>query len=190
MRLMKQSLLRVEPLEDRCLLSADFVLEWNDLLLDVQRLRGQGNPQSARALAIMGAAVYDSVNAIDPTHTVYHVDARAFPGASTASADAAAAQAAHDVAYALYTQPAERLRFDALLATQLAEVPDGPAETAGIALGQYVAAQMLAWRANDGSDRVGALHARDRAGRLAADPAGLQPRSPRRRSGPTSPRSR
>src|SRR3954451_14671335 len=91
MRLGKKRLLRVEPLEDRCLLSADFVLDWNALLLDVQRLRGQGNPQSARALAMMGAAVYDSVNAVDPTHTVFHVDARAFPGAPTASPDAAAA---------------------------------------------------------------------------------------------------
>src|SRR5215207_9760605 len=96
---MKQSRLRVEPLEDRTVPSAAFVPEWNNLILDVQRLSGQGNPQSARALAIMGAAVYDSVNAVDPTHTVYHVDARAFPDVSTASPDAAAAQAAHDVAY-------------------------------------------------------------------------------------------
>src|SRR5437870_2081186 len=123
----KQSQLRVESLEDRCLLSAGFVLDWNSLLLDVQQVRALGNQQSARALAIMGAAVYDSVNAIAPTHTVYHVDARAFPGISTASADAAAAQAAHDVAFALYTQPAERARFDALLTSQLAEVADGQA---------------------------------------------------------------
>jgi hypothetical protein len=76
MRLVKRGLLRVEPLEDRSLPSAAFVPQWNDLLVDVQRARGQENPQSARALAIRGAAVYDSVNAIDPTHTVYHVDAR------------------------------------------------------------------------------------------------------------------
>jgi hypothetical protein len=147
----KQRLLRLEPLEDRTVPSAAFVFDWNNLLLDVQRLRGQGNQQSARALAIMGAAVYDSVNAISPTHTVFHVDARAFPGASTASADAAAAQAAHDVAAGLYNQAPEIARFDTLLAAELAEIPDGPAETAGIALGQSVAAQMLAWRANDGS---------------------------------------
>jgi hypothetical protein len=148
---MKKRSLRVEPLEDRCLLSAGFVLDWNALVLDVQRVRGQGNPPAARALAIMDGAVYDSVNAVSPTHIVFHVDARAFPGAATASADAAAAQAAHDVAYALYTQPADRARFDELLTTHLAEVPDGQAETDGIALGQYVAAQMLAWRANDHS---------------------------------------
>ena len=154
MRLMKKRLLRVEPLEDRCLLSADFVFQWNDLVLDVQRLRAQGNPPAARALAILGAAVYDSVNAINPTHTVFHVDARAFEGATAASPEAAAAQAAHDVAYALYTQPAERQRFDDLLTAHLADIPDGQAENDGIALGQYVAAQMLAWRADDGSARV------------------------------------
>src|SRR4029453_6099611 len=82
MRPGKKRLLRVEPLEDRCLLSADVVFDWNDRFLEVQRLRTQGNPQSARALAILGAAVYDSVNAISPTHTVFHVDARALPGAS------------------------------------------------------------------------------------------------------------
>jgi PAP2 superfamily len=151
MVLTKQSRLRVEALDDRCLPSAAFVPEWNSLLLNVQQLHAQGNQQSARALAIMGAAVYDSVNAIDPTHTVYHVDARAFPGVSTASADAAAAQAAHDVAFGLYTQPADRALFDALLTTQLAEITDGQPETDGIALGHYVAGQMLAWRANDGS---------------------------------------
>ena len=136
MRLRKQSSLRVEQLEDRCLLSADFVLQWNGLLLNVQQLRGQGNQQAARALAMMNAAVYDSVNATDPTHTVYHVDARTFPNVATASADAAAAQAAHDVAFALYTQPAERTRLDALLAAQLGEVPDGPAEATGVARGR------------------------------------------------------
>src|SRR5262245_61649136 len=105
MRLMKKSLLHVEPLEDRCLLSAGFVLDWNALVLDVQRLRGQGNPPATRALAIMDTAVYDSVNAISPTHTVFHVDARAYPGAATASA-----QAAHDIAYALYPPGAATAR--------------------------------------------------------------------------------
>ena len=33
MRLMKQRVLRVEPLEDRCLPSANVVIEWNQLAL-------------------------------------------------------------------------------------------------------------------------------------------------------------
>src|SRR5262245_48948687 len=111
MRLVNQRRLRVEPLDDRCLPSAGFVFDWNTLLLDVGRLRNQGNQVSGRALAIMNAAVYDSVNAITPTHTVYHVDARDFPGASTAAADAAAAQAAFEVAAGLYSHADEVARF-------------------------------------------------------------------------------
>ena len=45
MGLSKQNVLRVEQLEDRCVPSAAVVFEWNDLLLDVQQQRGQGNPQ-------------------------------------------------------------------------------------------------------------------------------------------------
>src|SRR5262249_12847649 len=106
---------------------------------------------ASRALAIMEAAVYDSVNAINPTYSVYHVDATAFPGASTASAEAAAAQAAHDVAVGLL--PLDSGRFDQALTADLdpSAIPDGAAKDAGVALGQYVASQMLAWRANDGS---------------------------------------
>jgi len=151
MRLAKKSLFRVEVLEDRALPSAAFVSEWNERLVNVQQMRGQGNQAAARALAMMGAAVYDSVNAIDPTHTVFHYDARTFPNVSIASADAAAAQAAHDIAYALYTVQADRDGFDALLQAQLNQVDNGPAENAGIALGQHVALQVLNWRANDGS---------------------------------------
>jgi hypothetical protein len=81
---------------------------------ELQQTRGQGNQAAARALAMMGAAVYDSVNTINPTHTVFHYDAQAFPNVSIASADAAAAQAAHDIAYALYTVQADRDGFDAL----------------------------------------------------------------------------
>src|SRR5262245_20967858 len=99
MQVTKKCRFRVEVLEDRALPSATFVREWNERLVNVQQMRGQGNQAAARALAMMGAAVYDSVNAINPTHTVFHYDARAFPNVSIASADAAAAQAAHDVAF-------------------------------------------------------------------------------------------
>src|SRR5262249_44595994 len=153
MRLIKKSSPWLEQLEDRLLPSANFVPDWNDLVVDVQRLRGQGNQAAARALAMMGAAVYDSVNAVNPTHTVYHTDARAFPDVSIASAEAAAAQAAHDVAYALYTQTAERTRIDDLLNTQLTDlvIHGVTGVDEGKALGQFVAGDVLAWRASDHS---------------------------------------
>jgi hypothetical protein len=78
--------LTVERLEDRCLLSGDVVFRWTDLLLDVARLRGQGNQVSSRTLAIMEAAIYDSVNALDHAYTVYHVNAQAPAGTSAEAA--------------------------------------------------------------------------------------------------------
>jgi hypothetical protein len=44
--------------------------------------------------------------------------------------------------------------FDALHAAILATIPDGPHKTAGIVWGEFVAGQILASRANDGSDAI------------------------------------
>ena len=190
MVLVKKSRLRVESLDERSLPSATFVLDWNELLVNVAQQRAQGNQQSARALAMMNSAVYDSVNAINPTHTVYHVDARAFPDVSTASADAAAAQAAHDVAVRLYTNPADVQAFDTLRDNQLGTIPDGPAEDAGVALG--------AVRRRPDRDmavaRTGPRH-RCPTSTTSSRASGGRPRqrSPRRpppRNGDSSPRSR
>ena len=107
MGLMKQSRLRVEQLEDRCLPSANVVLEWNQLALDAIG-QARVNPLLAsRALAITQAAVYDAVNAIDRSFEPYHAHVHASRGASL---EAAAAQAAHDTLAALFPSPGEHLR--------------------------------------------------------------------------------
>src|SRR5262245_26765384 len=142
---------RLEPLEDRCLLSGDVVIQWTNLLLDAARARGQGTQVTARNVAILEAAVYDSVNAVDRGHAVYHVNAQ--PPAGT-SAEAAAAQAAHDVAVSLYNRAAEIALFDQTLAANLAAIPDGQPEDDGIALGRFVAGEILAWRRTDGANAV------------------------------------
>jgi hypothetical protein len=67
----------------------------------------------------------------------------------TASADAAGARAAHDVL--VHEFPGGTTAFDALLAAELAAIPDGPAKTQGVLIGANAAATMLASRANDGS---------------------------------------
>src|SRR5262245_57546626 len=151
--------LGVELLEDRCLLSANIVFEWTDLLLAVSgpgtkttAPRNQGNQITSRSMAMMEAAIYDAVNAIDQTHTVYHVAATAPAGAS---AEAAAAQAAHDVAVGLYNRPAEVALFDATLSADLADIHDGEqAITDGRALGHSVATEILSWRANDNASKT------------------------------------
>jgi hypothetical protein len=50
--------------------------------------------------------------------------------------------------------PASISSFNALHATILAAIPDGPQKAAGVAWGEFVANQIIAARANDGSDAV------------------------------------
>src|SRR5262249_36165061 len=122
MVLLKQSRPRVEPLEDRCLPSANVVLEWNQLTLDAIR-QSKSNPLVAsRALAITQAAVYDAVDAIDGSFAPYFAHVHASQGASL---EAAAAQAAHDTLAALF--PGQASAYDAALAADLAGIPDGRA---------------------------------------------------------------
>jgi membrane-associated phospholipid phosphatase len=138
----------LEQLEDRCLLSADVVLEWNQLALDAIR-QVRPNPLAAsRDLAITHAAVYDAVNAIDGSYQPYFAHVHASHGASL---EAAAAQAAHDTLATLF--PTQASTFDATLAADLASIPPGRARQ-GIDVGHDVAQQILTWRSSDGSGAV------------------------------------
>ena len=137
---------RLEPLDDRCLLAADVVLEWNQVMLDALKADRLLPLYLAREAAIVHAAVYDAVNAIDRSYTPLFAHVKASRGASI---QAAAAQAAHDTLVAL--SPSHRATFDATLAADLAGIPPGRAKQ-GIAVGKAVAQQILAWRSTDGSD--------------------------------------
>src|SRR5690606_12967975 len=97
-----------------------------------------------RALAMVHLATHDALNGIDPRYQRYASDAED----PKADPDAAVASAAHDVLVALYADQAEIL--DDALATTLAAVPDGDAETRGVELGRTAAAAVLARRSGDG----------------------------------------
>jgi hypothetical protein len=128
----------------------DAVLHWNETALQAIKEDRTVPPVAARNLALLHGAIYDAVNDIDRTHTVYHVEATAPLGASM---EAAASGAAYRLLTQLY--PKQKKRFDAALNTALAAVADGPARQDGLAFGQDVADKMLAWRAEDGSDIKG-----------------------------------
>jgi membrane-associated phospholipid phosphatase len=145
MVLLKHSALRVEPLEDRCLLSANVVLEWNQLTLHAVGQARLSPVFVSRDLAITQAAVYDAVAAIDRSFEPYHAHVKASSGASL---EAAAAQAAHDTLAALF--PTQASTFDSALAADLAGIPPGQARQ-GVAVGSEVARQILDWRSTDGS---------------------------------------
>jgi hypothetical protein len=71
---------------------------------------------------------------------------------ASASREAAASAAAHEALVNLF--PAAASSFDTLYAAILATIPNGPHKLAGIVWGEFVANQILAVRANDGSDTI------------------------------------
>src|ERR1700746_1083358 len=126
------------------------VVRWNRDLLVIVRTPGAqpATVHPTRSFAIMHAAIYDAVNAIDGTHKTYLVG---LSGVSqSASQDAAAAAAAHEVLLALY--PVFQAAIDAVLQQSLAQIPDGNDKLQGVAIGQTVADRILALRSNDGSN--------------------------------------
>jgi hypothetical protein len=128
---------------------ADVVLDWNGLAAQLIVGPNGANkvpPLGLVDLAIVHTAIYDAVNAVEGFPFAPY---RVRPAVTTpASAEAAAARAGRDVLLALY--PSRSADIEALYASSLAEVPDGPAEANGIAVGQQAAAGILALRANDG----------------------------------------
>ena len=130
--------------------SVNPVLQWNRALLVIVRTPG-AQPTTihpTRSFAIMHAAIYDAVNAIDRTHKSYFVNLRGV--SQSASQDAAAAAAAHEVLVGLY--PQFQAMLDAQLQQSLAQIPDGAHKADGIILGQIAADGILALRSNDGSN--------------------------------------
>jgi membrane-associated phospholipid phosphatase len=127
------------------------VIDWNQVLLSIVNTPGTqpANIQPTRNFAILHAAIYDAVNAIDRTHEPYLISVRAPRDASeTAAADAAA----HTALVGLY--PTLQNSLDSDYAAELAQVPNGPAKDQGVRLGEQVASDVLAIRANDGSNVI------------------------------------
>jgi len=129
--------------------SVNQVVQWNRTLLVIVRTLG-AQPKTVHpthSFALLHAAIYDAVNAIDGTHRPYLVD---LPTVSpTASQDAAAAAAAHAVLVTLY--PNFQAQLDTQLQQALAPIPEGAEKAEGLSIGQTVADQILALRSGDGS---------------------------------------
>src|SRR5215469_2582720 len=81
---------RMESLDERCLLSGDVVIQWNQAVLAAIR---NGKPTIGfltRDLAIVQTAIYDAVDAIDRTSSAFRTQADAPLKASPVAAAAAA----------------------------------------------------------------------------------------------------
>ena len=122
------------------------IIDWN---IHTQDASGANSPpRRARTFAMVSIAVHDALNGIENKYARYASSATD----PLASPVAAAAQAAHDVLVALF--PGQQDDLDTKLAASLDEVKNPDALARGVALGAAAAADLLALRANDGSNVV------------------------------------
>ena len=118
--------------------ASDSVERWNIAMTDYAA--GQPPPGippfiEARAFAMAHIAILDAVRVAKASST-------------PANVTAAVAAAAHDVLVPQFA-PFGPNSFDSIYQSELAAIPDGPAETRGVTIGRAAAAAMLASRADE-----------------------------------------
>ena len=123
---------------------ADVITDWNTATWQVMRAAQMDGAPGMRTLAMVHVAMADAVNTVQNRYTRY---AYKGPIQPSASAEAAAASAARAVLTTVL--PAQRQRIDDAYAATTRSIADGPAKTAGEAIGKEAAEAALADRAND-----------------------------------------
>ena len=128
--------------------SGTIVIDWNKELLHIVQTPGAqpATIHPTRSYALLHAAIYDAVVSITRDAPAYLFTVSA---PNSVRADAAAAQAGHDILGGLY--PKWKAALDQQLASELAAIPNGTGKQQGIQVGQSVAARLIAMRATDGS---------------------------------------
>jgi hypothetical protein len=125
---------------------ADVVLDWNAIAVNTAVANKQTPWAQARYAAIVQLAVFEAVNSITRE---YEPHLGTVPAPRDASRDAAAIEAAYQVLINYFPSSQATLYTDYV--NSMSSIPDGPAKTDGIAVGDAAAAAMIALRANDGS---------------------------------------
>jgi hypothetical protein len=131
----------------------DQTLVWNEVLLDAIISSTLSNPASMRVGAIVHTAMFDAYNAVERRYAPIHEEERAPRGASRRAAVVGAAYRA-----LVTLLPEQKSRFDAQLAQSTARLSDdedckhGDSLDRGLAWGDKVAQDILAWRSTDGFD--------------------------------------
>jgi PAP2 superfamily protein len=123
---------------------ADVVADANARAADVVS-RIPAPPITVRMMAIVQVSVFEAVNAITGRYPPQRAKLNPAPGASVEAAVAAATRSALSKLV-----PAQQTVIDADYQALLGSVPDGPAKTAGIAVGEQAAAAIVALCADDG----------------------------------------
>ena len=142
-------------------LSATPVIDWSNearraIVPPSAGPENYGNKFPGEAAVYMGivhAAIYDAAVAIEGGYEPYAITLIA---PSDTSSAAAIATAAHHTLIglqpALGLTPAQQAILDGDYSSYLATIPNGPAKTNGIHVGEQVAAAVVALRTNDGRD--------------------------------------
>lgn len=131
------------------------VFAWNEVITQFFHrpvfVPGQPPPRDARGYAMASVAIHDALNAVERRYAPH-----AYTGtvSSAVNGEAAIAAAVHGVLVSLGDELTNKnplafakAKYDSIIAT----IPNSPQKTAGITLGQAVAAAVVAKRANDGS---------------------------------------
>jgi hypothetical protein len=140
-------------LNETAMAQGDTVLFWNVTATNAVRTAGPSlgalaPTRGSRAMAMVHVAMADAVTSIHPVYKPYAIR---LVGHGSADQIAAASAAAYGVLVRLFPSQKSSL-LDAALAQSLAQVPDGAKKDEGVAVGDQVAAQIVALRSNDGSD--------------------------------------
>jgi hypothetical protein len=123
---------------------ADAVADWNAIAVQATITAARPGPTGVLDIAMVQAAVYDAVQAIEQRYEPYHVE---IPGAS-GSPVAATARAARDVLVSRF--PAQTASLEATYQQYL--LTHGLSDTdPGVQVGATAAAGIIALRAGDGS---------------------------------------
>jgi hypothetical protein len=142
---------------------ANVITDWDDkALVAVTPMASLGgtNPYLAqRMMAMVHAAMFDTVNSIERRYQPYLVQLPADPATSK---EAAAASAAAKVLATIDAKTAGEIT--GALASYLASIADGPTKSDGVKLGETVGAKVLEARKNDGSDAPDAYRPRTTPG--------------------------
>ena len=124
---------------------ADSVTDWNVKACEIVGPASFDAPNANRMIAIMHTAIYEAVNAITKKYPPGDVKIDADAGASVDAAVAAAGRAS-----LIKFATSKETEIETAYRNALSLIPDGPAKTNGIAVGEKAAAAILATRTDDG----------------------------------------
>jgi hypothetical protein len=127
--------------------SADVVTEWNEKAVACTLEAKQLPFVATRTMAAVHTAMFDAVNSIEGHLTPYKIKATSPKGSSP---EAAAVSAAYSVLLKLCSE--QKADLDAAYRASLAQIPDGDGKSAGVAIGEKVASQILELRSSDGAN--------------------------------------